>query len=172
MDFGGLWQVALVDDPERVQPCDADVELGQHAHSAHVLSRTRRDRVRHALRLNGSGGVSAVHARSLLLEGDRALVAVGAWLCAVDLPSLKLEWSTEVDWATCFGVYALDGEYLSHGELSIARVGRDGKIRWEASGRDIFTGKLVISADAVTISDFYENRYRIDAATGHIEDLQ
>ena len=172
MDFGGPWQVALVDDPERVEPFDADVKLGEHAHSCHVLSRTGRDHVRHALRLSGSGGASGVHARSLVLDEDRAVVAVGAWLCAVDLPSLAVAWSTEVDWATCFGVYLHEREYLSHGELSITRVGRDGTIRWQATGRDIFSGELKIGSDAATVFDFHQNRYRIDLATGQIEDLQ
>jgi hypothetical protein len=172
MNFGGPWQVALVDDRERVEPCDREIACGEHTPSSHVLSRTGKDHVRHALRLRGSGGATGVHERSLILDGDRAVVAVGAWLCAVDLPSLLLDWSVEVDWATCFALYRVEDGYLSHGELSITRVGRDGSIRWQAGGRDIFTGDLVLERDVVLVSDFYQNRYRIDLATGQIEDLQ
>src|SRR4051812_45752208 len=117
MEFGGPYRVALVDDPERVEPCDGEIKRGEHASSAHVLSRTRADHLRHAVRLCGSGGATAVHERSILLDGDRALVAVGAWLYAVNLPTLGLEWATEVDWASCFGVHRIGDEYLSHGEL-------------------------------------------------------
>jgi hypothetical protein len=170
VDFGGPWQVALVDDPPRVEPCDRELTFGDHGASAHVVSRTRPDRVRHALRLIGSGGATGVHAHSLLLDGDRALVAVGRWLCAVDLPLLGVEWSVEVDWATCFGVYRAGDDYLSHGELSIRRVARDGKILWQAMGRDIFSGELVVEGESATVEDFYQHRYRIDLSTGHISD--
>jgi hypothetical protein len=174
MDFGGPWQVALVNDRDRVQPCDREVVAGagDRGHSAHVISRTRRDHVRHALRLSASGGPSSVHQQSLLLDGDRAVVAVGAWLCAVDLPLLGVEWSVEVDWACCFGVHRAGDDYLSHGELSIRRVGRDGKIRWQASGRDIFTGRLEVQDDVAVVEDFDHHRYRIDLATGRIEELR
>jgi hypothetical protein len=97
-------------------------------------------------------------------------VAVGCWLCAVDLPLLGVEWSREVDWATCFGVYRAGDDYLSHGELSIARVGRDGKIKWQVSGRDIFTGALTVEGESAVAEDFYQRRYRIDLSTGHISD--
>jgi len=170
VDFGGPWKVALVDDPHRVEPCDRELALGDHGASVHVISRTGRDHVRHALRLSASGGASGVHEHSLLVDGDRALVAVGAWLCAVDLPLLGLEWSLEVDWATCFGVHRLGDGYLSHGELSIARVSHGGKIVWQASGRDIFTGKLRVQGESAVIEDFYQRRYRIDLLTGQIKD--
>jgi hypothetical protein len=172
MDFGGPYRVALVDDPERVEPCDGEIRRGDHISASHVLSRSRSDHLRHAIRLCASGGGTSVHENSLLLDGDRALVACGAYLFALDLPSLRLEWATEVDWASCFAVYKIGGDYLVHGELSISRLSPDGNIRWQASGRDIFTGPFSIDEGFVLAEDFDKNRYRIDLASGRIEDLQ
>jgi hypothetical protein len=168
VQFGGPWQVALVDDPDRVEPCDREIALGEGV--AHVVSRTRRDQVRHALRISAPGGRTIVHQRSLLLDGDRALVAVGAWLCAVDLPLLGVEWSLEVDWAQCMGVYRAGGDYLTHGAVSISRVSRDGKLLWQASG-DGFAG-ITVEADSAVVEDFRQNRYRIDLETGRIDEHQ
>jgi hypothetical protein len=170
VEFGGPWRVALVEDFERVQPCDRELQLGDAARSVYVISRTGRDQVRHALRISAPGGPSRVQARSLLLDEDRALLAIGSWLCAVDLPLLGVEWSLEVDWACCFGVHRAGDDYLSHGELSIRRISRDGKLRWQAAGRDIFTGELLVEDGFAVVEDFDHNRYRIDLSTGKIED--
>jgi hypothetical protein len=167
VEFGGPWQVALVDDPDRVQPCDREISIADADFPAHVISRTGSDRVRHALRISALGGHTVVHERSLLLDGDRAVVAIGAWLCAVDLPLLGVEWSVEVDWAQCLGVYRVGDDYLTHGAVFITRVSRDGKIRWQASG-DGFTGITVEGGHAV-VEDFRQHRRRIDLETGRME---
>jgi hypothetical protein len=44
-----------------------------------------------------------------------------------------------VDEATAFGVHPLREDVIVHGELSISRVGLDGRIVWQHSGSDIFT---------------------------------
>jgi hypothetical protein len=170
MDLGGPYHVAIVNDGERIEPCDGEIRRGDHIGAARVLSRTRGDHLRHAVRLCASGAPTELD-NGALLEGDRAVVAVGAWLFAIDLPSLQLEWAVEVDWASCFQVFRLGRDYLTHGELSISRVSRDGNLRWQVSGRDIFTGPFSIDDGFALAEDWDKTRYRIDLERGTIHEI-
>ena len=52
-----------------------------------------------------SGGATGVHDSSAVVLDDRCILAVGPYLVAFRLPSLEIDWSTEVDLATAFGVH-------------------------------------------------------------------
>jgi hypothetical protein len=89
-------------------------------------------------------------------------------LCSLALPTLDLTWATEVDWATCFGVYFC-AEFdclVSHGELAIAGVSLRGEVLWSESGRDIFSEGFRIVDDEAEAIDFYGAVYRFDIASG------
>lgn len=119
--------------------------------------------------LGAAGGASGVHERSMVLLGDRCFVAVGPFAVALELPSLTLVWSSEVDSATCFGLYvSSDGRaLLSHGELEVARVTFAGEIVWQSSGADIFTEGFAVDHGVVRVIDFNGRSYVLDEATGH-----
>ncbi len=118
--------------------------------------------------LRAGRGPTTVHSHSSVLYDTRCLVAVGSFLVALRLPDLALLWATEVDPATCFGVYhsVKHASYIVHGELEIASVTYDGTIRWNCGGRDIFTNGLTLCEDHIDVVDFSQGRYRIDIATG------
>jgi len=92
-------------------------------------------------------------------------------MCSLHLPTLDLEWHTQTDWATCFGVYhSLKHKcFISYGELEIARVSYSGEIIWQASGKDIFTNGFVLHDDYIETIDFNDEQYRIDVETGRCE---
>src|SRR5688572_4639922 len=46
--------------------------------------------------LLADGGASGVHARSALVKNDQYFVAVGPYVCALELPNLRLLWKTRV----------------------------------------------------------------------------
>ncbi len=121
--------------------------------------------------LGAGGGWSRVHEHSVVFVEGACIVAVGDTLCSLSLPDLSVRWATQVDSATCFGVYydARHGCLLSHGELEIARVTVEGKIVWSVGGKDIFSEGFEILGDQIEVTDFYQQRYRIDIATGHAE---
>ncbi len=89
-------------------------------------------------------------------------------MCALTLPSLDLAWSVAVDDATCFGVYhSLKHDcYVSHGELSVARVSLDGAVVWSAGGKDIFSEGFVLHDDYAEAVDFNREKYRINLVSG------
>jgi hypothetical protein len=114
------------------------------------------------------GGASGVHAHSAFVRENICFLAVGHFVCALQLPTLQLIWATLSDSATCFGVYDAPafGSIISHGELEIARLTYAGKLVWSAAGRDIFTGPFVLHADHVEATDWDGSHYQIDLETG------
>jgi hypothetical protein len=115
------------------------------------------------------GGATAVHERSAFLREDTVFLAVGPFVCALDLPSLRLIWATTSDPATCFGVYdapALNS-IISHGELDIARLTYSGELVWSGGGREIFSGPFELQTEYAEATDWDGVRYRFDLKTGH-----
>ncbi|MEZ0385592.1 MAG: hypothetical protein ACAI34_00895, partial [Verrucomicrobium sp.] len=101
--------------------------------------------------LETSGGATGVHDHSAVVADDTVFVACGPYITALRLPELELQWSTQVDEATCFGVYLNTRHFclVSHGELSIARVNFDGSLVWQAMGKDTFSGTFATLEDRV-----------------------
>lgn len=119
------------------------------------------------------GGSSGVHAHSSFIRGDTCFVAVGPFVCALELPALRLLWHTRADAATCFGVYEAPGyeSIISYGELEIARLSYSGQLLWSASGRDIFSEGFELHEHHAEAVDFDGTRYRFELETGQSQIL-
>lgn len=115
-----------------------------------------------------AGGATGIHEHSAVVADDMVFVACGPFITALRLPELDLQWSTQVDEATCFGVYLNTRHYclISHGELSIARVNFDGSLVWQATGADIFTEGFETHDDHVTAIDWEKKTYTFDVTAG------
>lgn len=118
--------------------------------------------------LLSTGGGSGVHAQSAFVRGDTCFVAVGPFVCALELPTLRLLWQTRTDTATCFGIYDAPGyaSIISHGELEIARLDYSGRLLWSESGRDVFSEGFELHEHYAEAIDFDGTRYRFDLETG------
>jgi hypothetical protein len=114
------------------------------------------------------GGPTVVHAHSAFVRDDNRFLAVGLFVCAIELPTLRLIWATRSDSATCFGVYDAPAlqSIISHGELEIARLTYAGELVWSAGGRDIFSGPFTLHADYAEATDWNDDRYQFDLQTG------
>jgi hypothetical protein len=142
--------------------CRRDVVVSRHG-----VSCMRGGQVIASVVIGAAGGATGVHAHSVAFVEDACLVAVGPQIACLDLPFLGRRWVREVDEATCFGIHvAPDGSVVSHGELQIARLTVAGDILWRASGRDIFTGEMSVSAGLVRVEDFDGYAYAFDLQTG------
>ncbi|MBY0238142.1 MAG: hypothetical protein K2X55_02400 [Burkholderiaceae bacterium] len=119
--------------------------------------------------VGASGGVTGIHARSMLEVEDRAYLAVGPYVVCFSPSPFQYHWVLEVDPATCFGVYfhARTGALLSHGELEIARFTSSGEIIWSESGVDIFSEEFALHDDFVEATDFNGDVYRFSYVDGH-----
>ncbi|MDX2109824.1 MAG: hypothetical protein SFY80_06225 [Verrucomicrobiota bacterium] len=118
--------------------------------------------------LLAGGGASGIHDNSAFVRADALFVAVGPFVVRLAIPSLDLLWSVETDEATCFGIHPIpeSTDFISHGELSIARVTDDGCIIWSGSGADIFTGELTVLSHEVRVADFEGRCYTFALITG------
>lgn len=121
-----------------------------------------------SLLITGAGGCTGVNERSLVALGERCFIAIGVYLLALELETLELGWQLQVDQAACFGVRltpAADA-LIAHGEMEISRVSLAGDVSWRASGDDLFTGPLEVTASAVLVDDSSGDHYTFDLATG------
>ena len=118
--------------------------------------------------LLAGGGASGIHDHSAIIHDGSCIIAVGPFMVSLALPSLKLNWATQTDDATCFGVYESPTRdcLLSHGELLIARITHRGTIVWQAGGADIFTNGFQLDGDVIHVTDFNDRGYTFDIETG------
>ena len=114
------------------------------------------------------GGCSTVHEHSGLVMDSKLYLAVGDHIvCFVPLDH-RLAWSSNVDSATCFGIYYNPGRHalLSHGELEIARINEAGEILWSSSGADIFSEGFRLEDEYISAVDFEGREYHFNYETG------
>jgi hypothetical protein len=86
-----------------------------------------------------TGGATGIHPKSFVAKNDILFLCCSSNICAFSLPSLDMKWEQECDMATCFEVYEFEDDLIVHGECEISRITTDGMIKWQFSGRDIFT---------------------------------
>lgn len=120
--------------------------------------------------LMAGGGGMGVHEASAVAHQNSLIIAVGDSICSLRIPDLDIQWKLKADLVTCFGVYhSIRHEcYISHGEPEISCVSYFGDVRWRKSGKDIFTGELKMGEDSLTVSDFNNEKYKIEIETGDI----
>lgn len=115
----------------------------------------------------GSGGATGIHQNSSLLDKDQLIICCCDTIFCLTLPDVELKWKTQADRATCFQIFKHQDDYIIHGELQVAKLDRDGKIKWEFSGADIFVsidneGEFKIEDDGILLTDFAKTKYKID----------
>lgn len=115
---------------------------------------------------NGTGG--SPDKKSILVDNDNLLITVGDCIFNLSIPELKLNWQTKCcDCVTCFELVGVSDGYIIHGECSILKVQKDGRIAWEFTGRDIFTTVegvdiFKIIDGIIIVKDWQNYTYKID----------
>jgi hypothetical protein len=121
-----------------------------------------------AILFPSSGTGSFPHKKSALVDNENLLIIAGDWIFNLSIPELKLNWQTKCgDCVTCFELFAVSDGYIVHGECSILKVQKDGRIAWEFSGRDIFTTVegidiFKIVNGIIMVKDWQNYTYKID----------
>jgi hypothetical protein len=110
----------------------------------------------------GEMGCPGISSGGAVLRGDTLILAMAAKVVALAIPSLEPRWITDVDDACVFGLMEIEGEdaLLVHGEITITRVGMDGRIQWQRAGGDIFTGGCWMRDGVVFAVDWVGAEYR------------
>ena len=114
-----------------------------------------------------SGGGTGVDSDTALIDNDNLIIRCCNKVFSLTLPELKINWTTEVDWATCFSIHKYQDTYISHGETSIARIDKSGKILWSYGGSDIFVcleegNPFEMFDNYIALTDFNGSTYKID----------
>ena len=118
--------------------------------------------------LTAGGSVSSLWEKSALLDGDRLLITCGNEVYCLLLPTIEVCWHTQVDMATCFEIVPYQDDYITHGEVEISRLNRQGEILWQFSGKDIFVSptecipSFTLTPKGIELIDFNYGSYLID----------
>lgn len=115
----------------------------------------------------GYAGATGIGENSYVVTDDVILICCSNQVYALALPELSLRWSKQLDFATCFGVYEFEDDFIIHGEVDISRITINGDIKWQFSGADIFVnldGELSfdIVDREIKLIDFLGNKYTLN----------
>ena len=119
-------------------------------------------------------GATSVTADSVLIDGDNLIARCCNTVFSLTIPDLNLNWMTEADWATCFSIHRYRDSYITHGEMSISRIDRNGNILWSYGGADIFVclqkgNPFEMYDNYIELTDFNGSMYRINYDGGTID---
>jgi hypothetical protein len=114
-----------------------------------------------------TGGGTGVDSDTALIDDNNLIIRCCNKLFSLTLPNLDTNWLTEPDWATCFSIHKYQDTYISHGETSIARIDKSGKILWSFGGSDIFVclyegNPFEMHDTYIALTDFNGSTYKID----------
>jgi hypothetical protein len=135
--------------------------------SKHGIKIYREDVIIDSCIIIGSGGATGIYKNSTILDNEQLLVSCCDTIFCLTLPNLELKWRTQADQATCFQIFKYQDDYIVHGELQISKLDRDGRIKWEFGGADIFVSidnedEFKIENDGILLTDFAKTKYKID----------
>jgi len=135
--------------------------------SKHGVKIFQEDQVVNCCVIIGSGGATGIQKNSSLLDNDQLLLCCCDTVYCLTLPDLVLKWKTKADQATCFQIFKLQDFYITHGELQVAKLDKDGNKKWEFGGTDIFISidndeEIIFENDGIVLTDFGKTKYKID----------
>ena len=117
--------------------------------------------------LVGTGGATGITSDAAFVDNDNLIICCSNQLFSLTLPELTKNWQIKPDWATCFSVHKYQDTYIVHGETSISRIDKMGKILWSHGGADIFVclyegTPFEMHVDFISMTDFNGSKYKID----------
>jgi hypothetical protein len=114
-------------------------------------------------------GGTTIHSKSAVINGKDIFICCADKVFSLLLPDLTLNWMTQVDMATCFGIYKADNGLFTHGEMSVTRLDHAGQINWQTGLRDIIVNieenreqdEFVMHDTYISLMDFNSNKYQL-----------
>ena len=117
--------------------------------------------------IGAEGGGTGIYENSFVITDDSIVICCSDSVFELSLPSLDLMWVTKVEWATCFEIFSIDSDFIVHGETTISRLDKTGKIRWQKGGADIFLtpegeNDFILTDSYIEVKDWDHRIYRFD----------
>ncbi len=78
--------------------------------------------------LLAAAGATSITSDSVLIDGDNLITRCCNTVFCLTLPGLDLNWMVEANWATCFSIHQYHDSYITHGEMSVSRIDRNGNL--------------------------------------------
>lgn len=160
---------------EKIYQADKDKEYNPVSQHAIIVYRDNL-KVTSAILLAAAGATSVTR-DAVIIDRENLITRCCNKVFSLTLPDLQLNWMLEVDWATCFSIRMYEDTYITHGETSIARIDRTGKILWSYGGADIFVclyegTPFEMYENYIAMTDFNGSKYKIDydGKTFHYEE--
>lgn len=135
--------------------------------SKHAIVIYRNDIIVASAMLLAVAGATSVTSDAVLIDHDNLITRCCNTVFSLTLPELELNWMTEVDWATCFSIHKYNDTFITHGEMSVARIDRNGNKLWSYTGADIFVcldegNAFEMHDNFIELMDFNGSSYKID----------
>lgn len=117
--------------------------------------------------LLGAGGATGISSDAAFVDNENLIIRCSNQVFSLTLPELSKNWQVKADWVTCFSIHKYQDTYIVHGEMSISRIDRMGKILWSHGGADIFVclyegSPFEMHEDFISMTDFNGSKYKID----------
>ncbi len=157
-----------IDSPstyDKVIQMDEDQEYSST--SQHAIKVFKDEKLIQSAIILASNGKTGVYNGTALLNNMDLIIRCSNKVFNLALPELTINWFATVDPITCFSVFSYNDSYITHGELSISRISKYGKIMWSFSGEDIFLNleneyNFQLHENHISIIDFGDRSYNID----------
>ncbi len=100
---------------------------------------------------------------------SQLVLAIDPFVVSLNLQDGQINWVCDYGPEHFFGLKLLPdhNSMIVHGELHISEISAEGRIIWQASGKDIFTGPFELFSDKIHVTDFDGNIYGIRLDNGH-----
>ncbi|MEO8516653.1 MAG: hypothetical protein ABI426_07915 [Flavobacterium sp.] len=134
------------------------------------------------IELNGLDGGFYLHkstendkSQSVKLNESNLIMSLGFTILSLNLKEIEIDWILRPDISELFEFYDLEEDILLRGEHRIFRIEKNGNIKWEYGGRDIWVnleGKKEVSIEEnkIRLFDFESNEYLLNFDGELLED--
>ena len=149
-------------------PSDLGIELEFQPSSKHGIRITENGIEKCSAILMESGGATGIFEKSFLIKNDRIYICCSDQVYSLNITDLSVNWRNSYDWATCFGIYEFQNDFLIHGETLISRIDDKGNKIWSFGAKDVFVNpegkeEFKIYGNRIELTDFEGNKYVLNA---------
>lgn len=147
-------------------------EYDRYASKYGIVLKDEEKILKSAILIAGGGGTTIPHERSAAVDKANLVIILGDSVFSIALSDLSINWIVTCEnCVTCFEIYSCTDGYIVHGEVSILKISKFGKIEWEFFGRDIFVtpegiDDFQINDNYAIVKDWDYNVYKIDIING------
>ncbi len=114
-----------------------------------------------------AAGATSISYDSAFIHNNNLIVRCSNMIVSLTIPELDLNWITTADPITCFSIHRYEDTYITHGEISVSRIDKNGELIWQFGSDDILLridgdNCFKMNPDSISLQNFNGNRYEID----------